>query len=174
MAPTPPESPFAVGPKNFLEHPGGPGAFGALMDEYARAAEDFCRTVEGLPAGAMDWERPSDDPDTASVRFLCAHVCGAARRYADYIRAARGLQHESSFVFVPAELRTPADVRVKLADMLRYTERAIAGIENATEAEIMALAFKVRWGPTYDPEMILEHGIVHLLRHRRQLERWPR
>ena len=23
-----------------------------------------------------------------------------------------------------------------------------------------------------DPEMILEHAIVHLLRHRRQLERW--
>jgi len=174
MAPTPPESPFAAGPKNFLDHPGGPGMFGALMDEYARAAEDFCRAVERLPAGALDWERPSNDPDTASVRFLCAHVCGAARRYADYILAARGRQHDSIFVFAPAELVTPADVRVKLAEMLRYTERAIAGLEKATEAEIMALSFQVRWGPTYDPEMILEHGIVHLLRHRRQLERWPR
>jgi len=26
----------------------------------------------------------------------------------------------------------------------------------------------------YDPEMLLEHAVVHLLRHRRQLERWPR
>jgi hypothetical protein len=174
MTPTSPQSPLAAGPRNFLDHPGAAGPFGALMDEYARAAEDFCRTLEALPPGALDWERPSDDPDTASVRFLCAHVCGAARRYADYIRAARGLPHESSFVFAPTELRTPADVREKLAEMLRYSERAIAGLEQATEAEITALTFQVRWGPTYDPEMILEHGIVHLLRHRRQLERWPR
>lgn len=31
---------------SFVRHPGRPGAFGALMDEYARAAQDFCRVVE--------------------------------------------------------------------------------------------------------------------------------
>jgi hypothetical protein len=41
-----------------------------------------------------------------------------------------------------------------------------------SENEVLALSFPVRWGPTYDPEMILEHAICHLLRHRRQLERW--
>jgi DNA recombination protein RmuC len=34
------------------------------------------------------------------------------------------------------------------------------------------LTFTVRWGPRYDPEMILEHGVCDLLRHRRPLERW--
>ena len=29
----------------FLKPPGRSGPFGALMDEYARAAEDFCRVV---------------------------------------------------------------------------------------------------------------------------------
>jgi len=42
----------------------------------------------------------------------------------------------------------------------------------ATEQEIQVLSFTVRWGPRYDPEMILEHAVCHLLRHRRQLERW--
>ena len=32
--------------QSFIKHPGQLGAFGALMDEYARAAEDFCRVVE--------------------------------------------------------------------------------------------------------------------------------
>jgi len=41
-----------------------------------------------------------------------------------------------------------------------------------SEEEVLALSFPVRWGPTYDPEMILEHAVCHLLRHRRQLERW--
>lgn len=161
-------------PERFLERPGLPGPFGALMDEYARAADDFCRTVEALPEGALDWERPSDDPDTASVRWLCAHCCGAARRYADYIRKARGLPHDEKFVFTPSQLETASDVRTRLTEALRYTEGAIEGLYEADEATVAALTFPVRWGPIYDPEMILEHAIVHLLRHRRQIERWPR
>jgi hypothetical protein len=160
--------------QQFLARPGVAGPFGALMDEYARAADDFCRTIEALPEGALDWERPSNDPDTASVRWLSAHVCGAARRYADYLRKARGLSHEEDFTFEPSQLKTPGDVRTRLVDALRYTEGAIDGLYDADEATVTALTFQVRWGPTYDPEMILEHAIVHLLRHRRQIERWPR
>jgi hypothetical protein len=29
-----------------------------------------------------------------------------------------------------------------------------------------------RWGPVYDLEQLLEHMIVHVLRHRRQIERF--
>ena len=32
--------------------------------------------------------------------------------------------------------------------------------------------FKVRWGQTYDVEQLYEHAIVHILRHRRQIERF--
>mgnify|MGYP006337954811 CR=1 FL=1 len=56
----------------------------------------------------------------------------------------------------------------------RYTEAALDGLYGASESEIARVTFPVRLGPTYDPEMILEHGIVHLLRHRRQIERWRR
>ena len=48
----------------------------------------------------------------------------------------------------------------------------VVSLDRASEAEIQALSFTVRWGPRYDPEMILEHAICHYLRHRRQLERW--
>ena len=30
----------------FVRYPGRTGALGALMDEYARAAQDFCQVVE--------------------------------------------------------------------------------------------------------------------------------
>jgi hypothetical protein len=52
------------------------------------------------------------------------------------------------------------------------TEQIVEPLLKATEQEIQALSFAVRWGPRYDPEMILEHAVCHLLRHRRQLERW--
>jgi hypothetical protein len=37
--------------------------------------------------------------------------------------------------------------------------------------EVSSILVPVNWGPVYDPEGMLEHGIVHLLRHRRQIER---
>jgi hypothetical protein len=156
----------------FLSRPGLPGPFGALMDEYARAAEDFCRVLEGFPAARFVAERPCDDPDCRSPQAIARHVCGAARRYADYVRKARGLPFVEKFEFDAAALASPGEARGLLRDALRYTEGALEGFYDAPFEANRALEFTVRWGPRYDPEMILEHAIVHLLRHRRQLERW--
>ena len=69
-----------MAPSEFLDRPGLPVPFGALMDEYARAAGDFCRVLEGFDASRFQGERASNDPDTRSPRALALHVCGAARR----------------------------------------------------------------------------------------------
>jgi hypothetical protein len=70
----------------FIRHAGRSGPFGALMDEYARAAEDFCRVVESFDRARFDAERPSNNPNTVSPRAISLHVVGAAHRYAHYIR----------------------------------------------------------------------------------------
>jgi hypothetical protein len=157
----------------FLNHPGLPGPFGALMDEYARAAEDFCRVLEMVDLEVFTRKQDSQDPDTRSIQDMCAHAIGAAHRYADYIRKARGLPFVELFTLNPDQVPTPVAIRPLLREALRYTEGALDGLYDAKEEEVSAVTFAVRWGPTYDPEMILEHGIVHLLRHRRQVERWP-
>jgi hypothetical protein len=155
----------------FLNRPGEPGPFGALMDEYARAAEDFCRVIETVPGESFLREVPSEDPDTASLRAVCRHAVAAAHRYADYIRQARGVPFIDRFELPPERIESPAAVRPGLVEMLHYTETSLAGwYEDPAPAE--KVTFTVRWGPVYDPEMILEHAIVHLLRHRRQVERW--
>jgi hypothetical protein len=156
----------------FLNRPGLPGQFGAIMDEYARAAHDFCGVVERVPVARFAHARESADPDTVSIRAVCAHAVRAAHRYADYIRKRRGLPFVEQFEFPMEGLASPDDVRPRLAEALQYTEAALDGLYNTPEKEVAALTFQVRWGPTYDPEMILEHAIVHLLRHRRQVERW--
>jgi hypothetical protein len=146
--------------------------FGALMDEYARAAEDFCRVVETFDLLRFDAERPSNNPNTISPRAICLHVIGAAHRYAQYIRKALGVEFVERYEADPARLHSPRDVRGLLTDGIVLTEQTVEPLLKATEQEIQALSFAVRWGPRYDPEMILEHAVCHLLRHRRQLERW--
>ena len=92
----------------FIRHPGLSGPFGALMDEYARAAEDFCRVVERFDLARFDAERPSNNPNTVSARAICLHVIGAAHRYAHYIRKARGVDFVERYEADPARLRLPA------------------------------------------------------------------
>ena len=76
---------------SFVIHPGRSGAFGALMDEYARAAEDFCRVVETFDDSRFGSEKPNNSETTRSPRAMCVHVAGAAHRYAHYIRKRRGI-----------------------------------------------------------------------------------
>ena len=157
----------------FLKRPGLSGPFGALMDEYARAAEDFCRVIEALTPAVYAASRPSDDPDTTSIQAICRHAVGAAHRYSDYIRKARALPYVDQYLPDPQSPASPSAVRPALAEAMQYTEESLAGwYEDPASSE--SVKFEVRWGPTYDAEMILEHAIVHLLRHRRQIERWQR
>ena len=93
----------------FLDRPGQPGMFGALMDEYARAAEDFCRTVESFDAARFAAERPSSSENTVSPRSIALHVYTCARRYSDYVRRARGLAHDERFTPEPATVYRGAE-----------------------------------------------------------------
>jgi hypothetical protein len=124
----------------FIRHPGVSGPFGALMDEYARAAEDFCRVVERFDLSRFDAERPSDDPSTVSPRAICLHAIGAAHRYANYIRQARGIDYVERYQADPSRLHSPADVRGLLAEGIVLTEETVEPLLNASEQQIQALS----------------------------------
>jgi len=157
---------------SFLRQTGRAGPFGSLLDEYARAALDFCRVVEGFDAARFAAVRESRNANTVSPHAICAHVCGAAHRYAHYIRKARGVDFIERYELDPSAIGSPRDVRPRLTEGIRFTEETLEPLMHATEQEILQLTFVVRWGPRYDPEMLMEHAVCHLLRHRRQLERW--
>jgi len=53
-----------------------------------------------------------------------------------------------------------------------YTEDTLEGKWLMTDPEIMAVKIDAPWGAHYDMEQLLEHAIVHILRHRRQIERF--
>ena len=55
--------------------------------------------------------------------------------------------------------------------MLEYTEQSIADKYSMTDDELNATNIPIRWSDHHDMEAIFEHAIVHILRHRRQVER---
>ena len=54
--------------------------------------------------------------------------------------------------------------------MLNFTENSFDGIWDKSNNEIGKWKFDTRWNVTYDFEQLMAHAIVHILRHRRQVE----
>lgn len=146
------------------------GAVGAMMDEYERAAAEFRALIAGLTeeqyARIVDAE--TADERCRSAQTIMSHVVAAGYGYADYIRAAFSIEKSSP----ERRLLEHAESFEQLDSMLAYTVATLDGKWEMSDDQIEAVSMTVHWGPTYDLEQLLEHAIVHILRHRRQLERW--
>lgn len=147
-----------------------PGAVGALMDEYERAARELTAIVEGVSDDEYEVVRDphTDNPDCHSIRTVMTHVVRSGYSYAEYIRVAFGLPGERPAAPPEDRLSTLAGVEAALA----YTAGVLDGRWTMSDDEITAVRVHTRWGPEYDLEQMLEHAIVHVLRHRRQIERF--
>lgn len=148
------------------------GAAGALMDEYERAAWELRRLVEQIPeedvVRVVDPE--TKDEDCRSVQTVVSHVVNAGYGYADLLRKLFSIPSTRP----PKALLAHREFSGQLDAMLAYTAETLEGRWRMTEQEITSAAIKTGWGVTYDVEQLLEHAIVHVLRHRRQIEKFMR
>jgi uncharacterized damage-inducible protein DinB len=145
------------------------GAIGALMDEYERAASELKMLIEEIPPA--DFVRVIDnhtsDEDCRSIQTIMSHVIRAGYGYADYMRHLFSISsaRPSNQVFKQSESLQ------ELQSMLDYTSDTLDGKWEMTDEVIVRTTIHSLWGVTYDLEQLLEHAIVHILRHRRQIEK---
>jgi uncharacterized damage-inducible protein DinB len=146
------------------------GAVGAMMDEYERAGAEFrgliARLTEEQYTRIVDAE--TADERCRSAQTIMSHVVAAGYGYADYIRGAFSMEKSSP----ERRLFAHAESLEKFDSMLAYTAATLDGKWEMSDDQIEAVSMTVHWGPTYDLEQLLEHAIVHILRHRRQIEKW--
>jgi hypothetical protein len=146
------------------------GPVGALMDEYERVAAELRRVVE--PISEEDFVRivdaDTENENCRSVQTIMSHVVGAGFGYADYMRDALSIAKGSP----ERRILSYQEVPERYEAMLRYTAETLEGRWEMSYDEIQGMAMTVRWGPTYDLEQLLEHAIVHIMRHRRQIEKF--
>ena len=147
------------------------GATGALYDEYLRATEELKRLIAGMDTATfvkiLDPE--TKDPDCVSVQTIMNHVVRAGYGYSNYIRKKFGdpfTERKENY-----DLQTPEITCREMDKMMQYTLEGLENKWDITFEEVLKNEFKVNWGQVYDFEQMLEHAIVHILRHRRQIER---
>lgn len=148
------------------------GAVGALMDEYERAAWELGSLVRRIPED--DFVRVVDsqtkDDDCRSAQTIMSHVVRAAYGYADYVREQFSIESTRP----QNKLLSRRESLEQLEAALDYTAQTLDGRWEMGDEEISAIVISSRWGATYDLEGLLEHAIVHVLRHRRQIEKFIR
>ena len=148
------------------------GFVGALMDEYERATLDLTRVLQRI--SDEDYEVPRDpqaqDASCRSIQTVLTHVVSAGYGYAGMLRDAWGMPRP-----VHDRRDVPrAEALARLDSMLEHMTDTLADRWDLSEADSNALQMRARWGQVYDFEQLFEHAIVHVLRHRRQIERWLR
>ena len=146
------------------------GAVGALMDEYERATAEFRAAIAGLTEEQYTRIADTETADDCcrSAQTIMSHVVAAGYGYANYIRKAFSMTINSP----QRRLLEHAESLEEFDSMLAYTVATLDDKWEMPEDEFTAVSMTVHWGPTYDLEQLLEHAIVHILRHRRQIDKW--
>ncbi|NNC95424.1 MAG: DinB family protein [Chitinophagales bacterium] len=156
--------------RNIKEYRKGP--IGALIDEYARATADLKRII--LTVNNDDFKKVVDhetkDEDCRSIRSIMNHVVRAGYGYSNYIRKQFSNELEERKENYKFESAKEACDQLDL--MLLYSNETLENKMEITEDEISSNKILTSWGQVYDIEQLLEHAIVHILRHRRQIERF--
>ncbi len=147
------------------------GAVGALMDEYERAAEELKNVVKVI--NQQDFVAIAD-PDTKhprnSIKGIMNHVVGGGYVHANYIKKLLG----DSYTEVKENYLTdtPLSACKEVDDMLIYTVETLQNKWDLNFDDVDGKEIKTHWGQSYDFEQMFEHAIVHILRHRRQIEKF--
>lgn len=150
------------------------GGLGAILDEMCRASEELVNVIKNV--SQMDFvkivDSKTEDEDCRSIQTICRHVIRSGYGYANYILNELGITLE----FPKADLmrlNNSEDAIMGIRDMIDYNIKNLYELNrNTIEANMFSIKFTTRWGEEFNFEQILEHAVVHILRHRRQIEKF--
>jgi hypothetical protein len=139
----------------------------SMVALHAHELRAFVAAWKRFVASGLPMPEALGDPDYESPERLVAHVQGSARSYLLWIFEVLGRPIEGLDL-----IRDPALIVPRLDDFMEETlagwERHLAGLE---DDELGPEMHTSRWGDPYMIDQMLEHAIIHPMRHRIQLER---
>lgn len=148
------------------------GGIGALMDEYERAASELKSILENIGSEyyvkIVDAE--TEDADCRSIQTMMNHVVHAGYGYANSIRRYYSIPHKSLGDERPQIEKS--DIIDEFDKMLDYTIETLDGKWELSYEEMAQVIIERKGDFSEDLEQLLEHAVMHILRHRRQVEKF--
>jgi uncharacterized damage-inducible protein DinB len=145
------------------------GAVGALLDEYEKALTELLDVIEDINSDQLIFIfDTSFDDENNSIQGILTHVLQSGYTYAIEVRKWMGeeIEYENKLF-----LTTIQEYRNALKEMFVFNEDLFISYPKIKLVEFdVNKKIKTRWGQLFDVEQLFQHAIVHLLRHRRQIE----
>ena len=139
----------------------------SLVELHEKELREFLATWRRFVASGNPMPEANGDSDYESPEKLVTHVQAAARSYMLWIREQLGTPVEGlPRVVDPNEVVPRLDAF--MADTLDGWRTHLESLE---DKELAGTQYKSRWGEPFTIEQMLEHAVVHPMRHRIQLER---
>jgi uncharacterized damage-inducible protein DinB len=154
--------------KKFREN----GAKGALLDEYEKAILELQKAIEDVTPDELVIivDHETKNQNCKSIQSILTHVIRAGHNYARAVRRSLGEQIDFADL---EKLNSIQEYQRELGNMFKYNEKLFDDYPDVVLEEIdNQKKILVTWGQLYDIEQLFEHAIVHVLRHRRQIERF--
>lgn len=146
------------------------GAKGALLDVYEDALIALQECIAELSGEDLVAVVLPDDEECKSIQTILTHVVSSCYSYAVYIHELKG----NLYIRPEERLHTSAMEYVQdLKDAFEFNLKVFLEVNNE-ELEQFEAGRKIMtgWDQLYDIEQLTEHAIVHVLRHRRQIEKF--
>jgi len=146
----------------------------ALLSEYRNVVVALQKVIANVSYANLTTVVDSTTTDTncQSIQTILTHVVSSGYSYAGYIRKLKKITDNR-----PGKVSkmSAADYLTDLDDLIAYT---VATFETITDNELEEFdenkKIKTSWGQVYDIEQMMEHAVVHVLRHRRQVEKFKK
>ena len=153
-----------------MPHPELTGSIKALLGEYKKAINELVNSIEPLSPDQLSLiaDSKTTDIDCRSIQTVLTHIVFSGYIYTIEIEKSIGSKknYPNKTVFENA-----GQYIEQLNLMFNYCESFFKQNPNLIiEQTDNTKKITVSWGQIYDIEQILEHAIVHILRHRRQID----
>ena len=147
-------------------------AVNALLAEYSKVINELQQVIWDLsdPDLAFIVDSNTQNPDCKSIQTVLTHVVNSGYSYCVYIRNHRNIPGNRP---EKANRATASEYIKDLDAVVKYTNDTFADIyDSELEEYDNAKKMMTSWKQAYDIEQLMEHAIVHIMRHRRQIEKF--
>lgn len=145
------------------------GDLKALFDIYQESVNELSKILERIHYEVFIniYDRNTKDKDCQSIQTIVSHVIYSGYAYLDYILKNHN-DLELKIAHSNLLYNKNNDAIMGLKKMMEVTELVFIQMDQ-TNMEFEQKKFRTKWGVLYNTEQLLEHAIVHVLRHKRQI-----
>ena len=142
----------------------------ALLHEYKSTFDALEKVIQDIDTNTLThiFDSETKDPDCASIQNILEHVCSSAYFYIEMIQKFKDLPIEkyNKEILYSSSLAYAKEFQ----KALNFTEKTLLLLSDEDFENPEKLT--TSWGQKYDIEQLIEHAIVHVMRHRLQIEKF--